>query len=105
MERCQTRATANRRSSAARRSAFCSCPARTARRTFGRGNEWRQSIFTRVRCSKFCGHGCIVYLALITSMSYFREIVRVTNPGAHVIFDIIDEDCLDDEAVDKWLSS
>jgi SAM-dependent methyltransferase len=50
-------------------------------------------------------HGVFVTLEFLTSCSYFREIVRVIAPGGHVVFDIIDEGCLDGAAIDSWLAS
>jgi SAM-dependent methyltransferase len=50
-------------------------------------------------------HGVFVTLDFLTSCSYFREIVRVLAPGGHVIFDIIDERSLDEDAIESWLAS
>lgn len=50
-------------------------------------------------------HGVFVYLPFLTSYQYFQEIVRVTNNNGFVVFDIISEDCLDDETATKWLQS
>ena len=50
-------------------------------------------------------HGVFVYLPFLVSYNYFIEIWRVTKPGAIVIFDIISENCLDEDTVLDWLSS
>jgi hypothetical protein len=50
-------------------------------------------------------HGVFVYVPFLTSYQYFQEIVRVTNNNAFAVFDIISEDCLDDDTVMKWLQS
>ena len=50
-------------------------------------------------------HGVFVALAFLTSVSYFREIQRVTAPGGYAVFDILCEDCLDGPTVDDWLAS
>jgi SAM-dependent methyltransferase len=43
-----------------------------------------------------------VYLPFFISMRYFKEIVRVTKLGGWAVFDIISEDCVDDENLEKW---
>lgn len=48
-------------------------------------------------------HGVFVTLDFLTSRSYFREINRVMAPGGHVVFDIMSEECLDDDALESWL--
>ena len=50
-------------------------------------------------------HGVFVALQFLTSYSYFKEIVRVTAPEGYAVFDIISEDCLDEDTVDLWLNS
>jgi hypothetical protein len=39
----------------------------------------------------------------MTTCSYFTEIVRVTRPGAWVVFDVMTETCMDDANVPLWL--
>ena len=46
-----------------------------------------------------------VTLDFLTSRSYFREINRVMAPGGHVVFDIMSEECLDDDALKSWLTT
>ena len=50
-------------------------------------------------------HGVFVTLDFLTSCSYFREIDRVVAPGGHVVFDIMSEECLDDDALDSWVKT
>jgi hypothetical protein len=50
-------------------------------------------------------HGVFVYLPFMTSYRYFMEIARIAAPGAFVAFDIISEQCLNAETVDRWLKS
>lgn len=50
-------------------------------------------------------HGVFVYLPFMTSYRYFKEIVRVAASGSFVAFDIISEQCLDTETVDKWIKA
>jgi 16S rRNA A1518/A1519 N6-dimethyltransferase RsmA/KsgA/DIM1 with predicted DNA glycosylase/AP lyase activity len=50
-------------------------------------------------------YGVFVYLPLMISIRYFREIARVAAPGAFVVFNIISERCLDERTTDAWLNS
>jgi ubiquinone/menaquinone biosynthesis C-methylase UbiE len=50
-------------------------------------------------------HGVFVYLQFLDSLRYFKEIDRVVNNNAMIIFDCITEDCLDDKSLNKWLKS
>jgi len=50
-------------------------------------------------------HGVFVYLPTITTLSYFKEILRVTKTGGYAVFDIIDEECLDQIEITAWLKS
>lgn len=45
----------------------------------------------------FCG------LPFLTIVKYFFEMARVTGTGGKVVFDILDEDCMDITAIEKWL--
>lgn len=42
---------------------------------------------------------------LLATLRYWREMARVTAPGGHVVFDIVTEDCLTPEIIDRWVSS
>lgn len=50
-------------------------------------------------------HGVFVYIPFLVAYGYFKEIWRITAAGGIVVFDIFSEDCLDEEMMDKWLSS
>jgi hypothetical protein len=50
-------------------------------------------------------YGVFVYLPLMISIRYFREIARVAAPGAFVVFNIISERCLDERTTEAWLNS
>jgi SAM-dependent methyltransferase len=50
-------------------------------------------------------HGVFVYLPFLVSYRYWKEIWRITRENGIVVFDIISEDCLDEEAAEKWLNS
>lgn len=50
-------------------------------------------------------HGVFVYLSLLNSYSYFKEIWRVSRPKGYVVFDMYTEDCMDEKALEKWLAS
>ena len=38
------------------------------------------------------------------TIRYWPEMVRVTRPGGFIVFDVMTEDCLPLEAVEKWIS-
>lgn len=44
-----------------------------------------------------------VYIEFYASMGYLEEMVRVVRPGGIVAFDILTEDCLDEETVRAWV--
>jgi SAM-dependent methyltransferase len=50
-------------------------------------------------------HGVFVYLPLMVSYRYWKEIWRVTADQGYVVFDIISEECLDKNQVQRWLDS
>lgn len=50
-------------------------------------------------------HKVFVCLLFLTTCSYFVEIVRVTRPGAWVVFDVMTEDCMDNDTVAMWLET
>jgi ubiquinone/menaquinone biosynthesis C-methylase UbiE len=50
-------------------------------------------------------HGVFVYTPFLITYGYFKEIWRVIADSGIVAFDIFTEDCLDEETVNKWLSS
>jgi hypothetical protein len=50
-------------------------------------------------------HGVFVYLPFLVSIQYFLEISRVVNKNGFVVFDVISEDCMNNEIVNKWIKS
>jgi hypothetical protein len=50
-------------------------------------------------------NGVFVYLPFFTTYRYFEEIVRVTHDEGYVVFDILSEECFDDETLTLWLES
>jgi len=50
-------------------------------------------------------NGVFVYTQFLVSSRYFYEIFRVTKPNGFAVFDILSEDCFDEENLKKWLSS
>jgi hypothetical protein len=50
-------------------------------------------------------HGVFVYLPFLLTYRYLLEVVRVARDGAYVAFDVVTEDCFDEETVAAWLLS
>jgi len=50
-------------------------------------------------------NGVIVYTPFLVTCKYFLEFTRVTKPGGFAVFDILSEDCFDEERLKAWLSS
>lgn len=50
-------------------------------------------------------HGVFVYTPFLTSVSYWREIVRVLKPGGLAVFDIFTHDCMGAEEIAAWHES
>ncbi|WP_329126099.1 class I SAM-dependent methyltransferase [Streptomyces sp. NBC_01465] len=50
-------------------------------------------------------HKVFVYLPLVVTIGYLDEMARVVRPGGIVAFDVVNEDCLDDEMTRNWVSS
>lgn len=50
-------------------------------------------------------HGVFVYLPFLTACAYWKEMVRVAAPGAHVVFDALTESCFGDDRLSAWLAS
>ena len=44
-----------------------------------------------------------VYCEFFTTAGYLEEMARVVRPGGTVAFDIVTEECLDDETVREWV--
>lgn len=49
-------------------------------------------------------HKVFVYLPFVAVIGYLQEMARVVGPGGAVAFDIVTEDCLDDQTIDSWLT-
>ncbi|HVU89660.1 MAG TPA: class I SAM-dependent methyltransferase [Pirellulales bacterium] len=56
-------------------------------------------------CHLVHAHGVFVYVPLLVSFSYFREMMRVCRPGGYVVFDMFPEDTFDSEEINKWLQT
>lgn len=50
-------------------------------------------------------HKVFVYIPLVTTISYLDEMARVLRAGGVAAFDIVTEDCLDEETTQAWLGS
>lgn len=50
-------------------------------------------------------HGVFVYLPLLVSYGYWKEIWRVMRPHGLVVFDIFSEACLDELTLERWLEA
>jgi SAM-dependent methyltransferase len=50
-------------------------------------------------------HGVFVYLSLINSFRYFKEMLRVTKKGGYIVFDLYTDEVFDLIALNKWLIS
>jgi hypothetical protein len=50
-------------------------------------------------------HKVFFGIPLVATFRYLREMVRVTAPGGHVVFDAMTEPCMTDDVVDRWLTS
>jgi SAM-dependent methyltransferase len=48
-------------------------------------------------------HKLFVYCEFFISAGYLEEMARVVRPGGVVAFDIVTEECLDDETVREWV--
>ena len=44
-----------------------------------------------------------VYMEFFATAGYLEEMARVVRPGGAVAFDIVTEECLDDETVHEWI--
>lgn len=42
---------------------------------------------------------------IITICRYFEEMARVVKDGGYIVFDLITEDCLTDELLERWIKS
>jgi SAM-dependent methyltransferase len=49
-------------------------------------------------------HKVFVYLPLVVTVGYLREMARVARPGGAVAFDIVTENCMDDTVTKQWIA-
>lgn len=50
-------------------------------------------------------NGVFVYTPFLVTCKYFLEFTRVTKSGGFAVFDILSEDCFNEELLTAWLSS
>ncbi len=50
-------------------------------------------------------HKAFGVMPFLSTCRYFYEIARVVKPGGKVVFDIVTEECMDDETLDRWIES
>ena len=48
-------------------------------------------------------HKVFVYIPFLASCQYLKEMIRVVRPGGRIIFDIVPEECMTEDVVEKWL--
>ncbi len=48
-------------------------------------------------------HKVFVVTPFVSTWNYLREMIRVTKPGGHIVFDIMTERCLEPDLIDGWL--
>jgi hypothetical protein len=56
-------------------------------------------------CDFIQAYGVFVCIPFLTSYRYFKEIARVAAPGSFAAFNIISEQCLQAEDLEKWMAS
>ena len=49
-------------------------------------------------------HKVFVYIPFATTAGYLQEMARVVRPEGTVAFDIVTEDCLDEQTVNSWVT-
>ena len=47
-------------------------------------------------------HKVFSTIPFIVTVRYWREMVRVARPGAHIVFDVMTENCLSPAVVEEW---
>jgi SAM-dependent methyltransferase len=50
-------------------------------------------------------NGVFVYTPFLLTIKYFLEISRVTKPQGFAVFDILGEECFDEDSLNSWLES
>jgi hypothetical protein len=48
-------------------------------------------------------HKVFAYLPFIVTCQYFGEMIRVTRPGGHIVFDFFSESCMSDATIQQWI--
>ena len=48
-------------------------------------------------------HKVFVVTPFVSTWSYLREMIRVTKPGGHIVFDIMTERCVEPDLLDAWI--
>ncbi len=48
-------------------------------------------------------HKLFVYTEFFATAGYLEEMARVVRPGGAVAFDIVTEDCMDDDTISEWV--
>jgi SAM-dependent methyltransferase len=48
-------------------------------------------------------HKVFVTTPFVSTWSYLREMIRVTRPGGHIVFDIMTERCVEPNLLDGWI--
>jgi SAM-dependent methyltransferase len=56
-------------------------------------------------CDLVHAHGVFVYLPMLISFEYLREMIRVCRPGGHVVFDIFPESEFKIDQIREWLAT
>lgn len=57
-------------------------------------------------CGLSCAFGVFIYIAPLKTLSYLREMTRVTQPGGYIVFDYYPAEAVSiDEVFDRWLPS
>ncbi|MEU4293089.1 class I SAM-dependent methyltransferase [Kribbella sp. NPDC026596] len=49
-------------------------------------------------------HKLFVYIPFVTTVGYLEEMARVVRPGGVVAFDIVTENCLDEQTTKTWVA-
>jgi hypothetical protein len=49
-------------------------------------------------------HKVFVYLPLVITVGYLKEMARVVKPGGAVAFDIVTEKCMDEAVTENWVA-
>ncbi len=50
-------------------------------------------------------HKVFVVTPFVVTCRYWKEMLRVTRPNAHIVFDVVTEDCMDPETLQRWIDA